>query len=64
MCDETAMMALAAQVQQACLAAARRGYEEAAVSGLCHEGAWEAALGAIEMVDLDALVAGSKEGSL
>jgi hypothetical protein len=52
----TARIRLAERIRQACLEAARQGYEEAAVAGLCHEGAMEAALGAIEMLDLDALL--------
>jgi hypothetical protein len=43
---------LAEAVRQACLEAARRGYAEAAQSGLCHEGVMEASLGAIRMLDL------------
>lgn len=43
---------LAAAVQAACIEAALAGYERAAVSGLCHEGAWEAAISAMRMVEL------------
>jgi hypothetical protein len=43
---------LAEAVRQACLEAARRGYAEAATSGLCHVGAMEASLDAIRMLDL------------
>jgi len=39
-------------IRRACLAAARRAFEEASMSGLCAEGALEAALGAIEQLDL------------
>jgi hypothetical protein len=42
-------------VRNACIAAALAGYEDAAISGLCHEGAWEAALSAIRGLDLGAL---------
>jgi hypothetical protein len=48
--------ALVEQVRAACVEAAIRGYEEAATSGLCHEGAVEASVGAIRMVDVDALL--------
>ncbi|MCP8689776.1 hypothetical protein [Marinobacterium sedimentorum] len=48
---------LALAVQDAAIVAALQGYENAAISGLCHEGAWEAAISAIRMMDLDALVA-------
>lgn len=47
---------LAEDVRRACIEAALEGYERAAMSGLCHEGAWEAAISAIRMVDLEALL--------
>lgn len=53
---------LAAAVREACLKAAREGYAEAAASGLCHEGAVEASLDAIKMVDLKACVAEAGKG--
>ena len=43
-------------VRKACIRAALEGYEHAAMSGLCHEGAWEAAISAMEMLDLDAVL--------
>lgn len=52
--DEHHRIALA--VKQACIEAARQGFEDAAVSGLCREGAIEAGISAIEMVDIDRLV--------
>jgi len=42
-------------VRRACIDAAIDGYEQAAISGLCHEGAWEAALSAIRSLPLGAL---------
>ena len=47
---------LAEAVRQACIQAALAGYENASISGLCREGAWEAAISAIRMIDLDAVV--------
>ena len=47
---------LAETIQQACIEAALQGYENAAISGLCHEGAWEAAISAIRMVDVDDVI--------
>lgn len=47
---------LARAVRDACIRAAKEGYEQAAISGLCEDGALEAALSAIHMVDLDAVV--------
>jgi formiminotetrahydrofolate cyclodeaminase len=46
---------LTAAVREACVDAAIDGYERASISGLCHEGAWEAAVSAIRMAALDAL---------
>lgn len=39
-------------IRQLCIEAAIDGYETAASDGLCHEGAWEAALSAIETAEL------------
>jgi len=49
-------MNIARAVQQACIAAARRAFADAAQSGLCGEGALEAAIGAIQTLDLAAVV--------
>lgn len=54
--------ALAEAVRAACLEAAREGYEQAAMSGLCHEGAVEASLGAVSALDLKALLAALEQG--
>ena len=48
---------LAEAVKTACIAAAEQGYEQAAASGLCDEGALEAAIGAVRMLDVDAVIA-------
>ena len=53
--------ALAEAVRKACLEAARRGYAEAAESGICHEGAVEASLDAIRMLDLKPLLEQAKK---
>ena len=50
--------ALAEKVRQACFKAADEAYKDAATSGLCHEGALEASLGAIKMLDLNTVLAG------
>ena len=42
-------------VRAACIQAAVEGYENASISGLCAEGAFEAAISAIRMLDLRAL---------
>jgi hypothetical protein len=49
--------ALARAVQQACIDAALAAYEEAGISGLCQEGRWEVAVGAMRSLDIDALLA-------
>ena len=43
---------LAKEVRAACLAAARAAYEDAGLQGLCEEGRWEAAVSAIQALDL------------
>jgi len=45
----------AEQVRAACIEAALSGYERAAMSGLCGEGALEAAVSAMRMLDLTTL---------
>jgi hypothetical protein len=44
---------LAEAVRQACLQAALAGYEDARMSGLCYEGAWECAIDAIRTLKLE-----------
>ena len=53
---------LAETVRAACLKAAKEGYEQASASGLCHEGAVEASIGAVSMLDLKAVVAALSPG--
>ena len=48
---------LARAVRGACIAAALDGYERAQIAGLCQEGAWEAAVDAIRLLDLSPLLA-------
>lgn len=48
---------LAAAVRAASVKAALSAYENARMDGLCHEGAWEAAVGAIRMLDVERIVA-------
>lgn len=43
-------------VREACIRAVLDGYQQAAMSGLCHEGAFEAAVDAVRMLDLGALL--------
>lgn len=46
---------IAERVREGCLAAAIAAYEEASMSGLCPEGAWECALDAMRSLDLKTL---------
>lgn len=50
-------LALAERVRQRCIQAALTGYEEAAMSGLCGEGALEAAISAVRRLDPEQLLA-------
>ncbi len=51
---------LAEQVRTALVEAALSAYEDASVRGLCAEGAWEVAVGAMRSLDLSRLVAGAR----
>jgi len=48
---------LAETIRAACIQAALAGYQDASMSGLCHEGAWECAIDAIRSLDLNAILA-------
>ena len=43
-------------VRQACIAAALQAYEDAGISGLCHEGRWEYAVDAMRGLPLRPLL--------
>jgi hypothetical protein len=47
---------LAICIRDRCREAAVQAYDDAGVQGLCAEGRWEAALGAIETVDLQTIL--------
>lgn len=51
-----APLKLAEAVHAACLQAAVAAYEDAGLHGLCQEGRWEAALGAMRALDLPRLL--------
>src|SRR2546430_1726514 len=48
--------AMAAVARQVCIAAALQAYEDAGLSGLCHEGRWEYAMDAMRGVPLRPLI--------
>lgn len=43
---------IAETIRQACIQVAIQAYEDAGLSGLCHEGRWEYAVDAIRGLDL------------
>lgn len=57
---ETELLELAARVREACVQAAVNGYQDAAMAGLCEEGAEEAAISAIRRVNLRDIVDSSR----
>lgn len=49
-------LTIAAGVRDACIEAALAGYEDAAISGLCGEGALEVAISAMRRLDLSEMI--------
>ncbi|MCB1876258.1 MAG: acetyltransferase [Chromatiales bacterium] len=47
---------LAERIRQACIEVALEAYELGGISGLCAEGRWELAIGAIRDLDLNSVV--------
>ena len=47
---------LAKRIRAACLEAVLQAYEDAGMQGLCAEGRWEAAIGALKTVELAPLL--------
>lgn len=47
---------LATEVQKQCIRTALAAYEDASMSGLCGEGAFEAAISAMRMLDLESII--------
>lgn len=56
MSEQPARQALAEAVRRACLEAARTGFEQASMDGLCAEGAIDVALDAIRSLDVNTIV--------
>ena len=48
------------RVRAACIQAAMESYEDASAAGLCAQGAWEAAIGAMQSLDLEELIQAEK----
>jgi hypothetical protein len=51
------LLRIAETIRAACLAAALESYEDASIRGLCHEGAWECAIGAIRTLNVRRILA-------
>lgn len=47
---------LAKLVQQSCIQAAKEGFQDALISGLCADGAMEAAISQIQMLNLETII--------
>ncbi len=47
---------LAEAVRAACIHAALAGYEDASLSGLCHEGVWERVIDAMRELKLEEII--------
>ena len=54
---------LAKRIRDACLEALLQAYEDAGVQGLCAEGRWEVAVGALKRVELEPLLREFKQPS-
>jgi hypothetical protein len=52
---------IAEAARRACIAAALAAYEDAGVLGLCAEGRWEAAISAMQSLDLLPIAAAREE---
>ena len=57
-------LAAAEVVRKVCIEAALAAYEDAGISGLCAEGRWEAAVSAMQSLDLRRLCAGDEAGPM
>lgn len=54
---------IAEKVRSACVKAAKEGFRDASISGLCQDGAMEAAVSAIQTLDLNKIVSETKKSS-
>lgn len=61
--EQSEKQMIAEKVREACLKAAREGFLDASISGLCSEGAMEAAVGAIQSLDLNSIIEKSDSNS-
>lgn len=54
--DHAQLMNIAEKVRGECIEAAREGFQDASMSGLCLEGAIETAIGSIQSLDLEYII--------
>lgn len=54
--EENKKIELAEKIQKACIEAARQGFKDASMSGLCTEGAMEVAISSMQKLDLVKLI--------
>jgi hypothetical protein len=54
---------LAKRIRQACLEAIIQAYDDGGIQGLCAEGRWELAVGALRTVDLTPLLRDFRQAS-
>lgn len=52
---------MAEYIRDQCIEAARDGFRDASISGLCAEGAMEAAISAMQSLDVDQLIKESEQ---
>jgi|AntDeeMetagen681_2_1112603.scaffolds.fasta_scaffold64846_2 hypothetical protein len=57
----TTEVLVAQTVQSACIHAAKEGFQDASMRGLCSEGAIEAAIGAMQSLDIEHIVAEARQ---
>lgn len=53
---DTTKLILAEKIRDVCIEAAANGFKEAAMSGLCMDGAVEAAVGAMRSIDIKKII--------
>lgn len=56
MIENKSRVDLAEQIRKACINAAREGFMDASLSGLCAEGAMEAAVSAMQSLQLEKVI--------
>lgn len=54
--DKRNDLILAEKIRQACVKEAKEGFREASIQGLCPDGAMEAAVSAIQRLDIEDLI--------